>query len=148
MREIPFSTAISGSMLPWKLAMWGSHRDARLLERMAKRFSAFAQFAKKNGIIAHQGLELRDRPSNEDNIGKTVDFLPDLVDKKQIDFTKLRNCGRIFAFPETALVPIPHNRTYFRKGRGDRTRRGSPAVQAGGHVLRRVTMSEHGEAIR
>lgn len=118
MRDIPFSEAASGSMLPWKLAMWGSHRDARLLERMTDRFSVFEQFAEKNGIIAHEGFPLRDRPTNEDDIGKTVDFLPDLVGKKQVDFTKLRGCGRIFTFPEKALVPIPKDRAYVRKGRG------------------------------
>ena len=117
MREIPFSEAVSGSMLPWKLAMWGSHRDARLLERMAKRFPAFEKFAKKNEIIAHQGLELRKRPAGDD-IAKKVDFLPELAGKQRADFTKLRNCGRIFTFPEKARVRIPRERAYVRKGRG------------------------------
>jgi len=113
MREIPFPEAVSGSMLPWKLAMWGSHRDGRLLERMAKRFPAFAQFASEYGLKMHQGFELRKRPSGEP-ARKGLEFLPDLVGRKRVHFEKLRGCGRIFTFPEEAVSCITENQAYLR----------------------------------
>ena len=43
-REIPWRDAVSGEALPWKLAMWGSHRDRRLLESLADSFPSSRTF--------------------------------------------------------------------------------------------------------
>ena len=35
-REVDIADAVRGDALTWKLAMWGSHRDRRLLESVAE----------------------------------------------------------------------------------------------------------------
>ena len=38
LREVGIAEAIRGDALTWKLAMWGSYRDRRLLESIEARF--------------------------------------------------------------------------------------------------------------
>jgi hypothetical protein len=59
MQEVPTYKAVTGDMLPWKLAMWGCFRDGKLLDRTAQKFPAFRDFAKSHELVAHQGFELR-----------------------------------------------------------------------------------------
>lgn len=113
MRELSTTSVATGSFLPWKEAMWGSFRDGKLLHRIAKRFPQLADFAREHGLLIHEGFQLRKSESGE----KTTP-IPELAGQAQVDFSKLKGCGRIFAFPEYALSKIPHAMANVREGRG------------------------------
>ena len=108
-QEVPVVKAATGDMLPWKLAMWGSFRDGKLLERVGRKSPSFHKFAESHEISAHQGLELRARPSQE-----PLKSLPELEGGRRVDFSKLRGVGRIFDFPDAALERITKEYSYIR----------------------------------
>jgi len=109
--EISFSVAATGNMEPWKLAMWGTFRDRKLLQRVEKRFPVLTDFLKSHGLTKpRKGFELR-APENSE---ETLESMPDLAGKMKIDFSKLKNCGRIYDFPENAISTIPTHRAHLR----------------------------------
>lgn len=112
-RRISVDDVASGNTLPWKLALWGSHRDGRLLDSLQARFESLGDFISSRGLIATQGLELRERRANED-----VEAVPELAGKPELDMDGLRRSGRIHSFPKEVLRPIEPNRAYVRRGRG------------------------------
>ena len=115
-QEVPMDKAITGEMLPWKLAMWSCFRDGKLLEKVARKFPAFHDFAKSHGFIAHEGFQLRQRSAQS---REPLEAKHDLEGKKRVDFTKLKGYRRIFVFPESAITIIPEELTYVRKGRAE-----------------------------
>jgi hypothetical protein len=112
-REISHIDASSGSNLPWKLAMWGSVRDKRLLNSLQKRYPSFSEFKAQHRLIIHQGIVLRTKYAKE-----PVEPLAEIEGKPELDMSVLSKCGRIFAFPKEALKPVEASRAYVRKGRG------------------------------
>ena len=54
-----------GSGLPWKLAMWGTPWDERLVRRLEKKWDVFGKLEDDKIIFATQGLELRGEPDEE-----------------------------------------------------------------------------------
>ena len=115
-QEVPAYKAMTGDMLPWKLAMWGCFRDGKLLERVARKFPAFRDFSRSHGISAHQGFELRAKSAQS---REPLEARPDLEGKKRVDFKRLRECGRLFVFPEEVIETISAEYTYVRKGRAE-----------------------------
>ena len=113
-REIEQASAIQGDSLTWKIAMWGTSRDKKLLERVRFRNDSFEGFAKTNNLIAHEGFRLQ-------TLGKTYSRplieVPELLGKLRVIPSKLRNMKELFAFPEAALEQIPAEECYVPKGR-------------------------------
>ena len=115
-QEVPIIKAATGEMLPWKLAMWGCFRDGRLLERIARQFPAFQDFATPHHIVAHQGFELRE---NSAQSREPLEAKPELAGKKRVVPTKLKGFIRHFVLPAFAIDVIPEKLTYVRKGRSE-----------------------------
>ncbi len=113
MREIPSSRAMEGDAYVWKEAMWGSHRDGKLLQRLNRQFPSLEDFAVEHGLSIHEGFQLRKSSGQE-----AVEYVPELEGKLQVDFSGLKNCGAIFSFPEHVLSEIPAEKTYVRKRGG------------------------------
>jgi hypothetical protein len=120
-REVPVAKAASGDHLVWKLAMWGSELDAKLLEAVAGRFDSLDVLCKRLQIDMHQGLELRERPETTDPETAAgtegIVHVKELIDKHEIVTNKLKYCGRIYSFPAEALKRIHKARANVRKGR-------------------------------
>ena len=110
-QEVPVDRAATGARLPWKIAMWGSFRDSKLLERIKRRFPVFSDFAEAYDLCAHQGPELREESTRPQ---EPLEARPELEDKKRVDFKKLRGRGRIFTFPEIAVDTIPKEKCNIR----------------------------------
>ncbi len=108
-REVGIAEAIRGDALTWKLAMWGSYRDRRLLEAVARRFPSLDKEQPARQLTILQGLELRDRAENEKKI-----LVEELIDKDELVTDALRSYGRIFRFPKSALQAVTANRAYVR----------------------------------
>lgn len=111
LRELRTVAVADGDFRPWKEAMWGSYRDTKLLARIARRFSSLEELAVTWDLHVHQGFELR-KSSGE------TEPMPELAGHTQVDFSKLKNCGRLFTFPPGALSTIPAELANVRKGRG------------------------------
>jgi hypothetical protein len=110
-QEVPIYKAVTGEMLPWKLAMWGCFRDGKLLEKVVRKFPTFHDFAKTHGLVTHQGFELRKQSVQSQEL---LEAKHDLEGKKRVDFTKLKGYGRIFVFPASAVDVIPEEKRYIR----------------------------------
>jgi hypothetical protein len=95
--------------------MWGTFRDSKLLRRVTKRFPSMVGFLSDYNLTQpHEGLQLRDATKSSESI----EPIPELVGKIRINFSKLKGCGRIFAFPKAAISSIPASEANVRKGRG------------------------------
>ncbi|NOQ20938.1 MAG: N-6 DNA methylase, partial [Desulfobacterales bacterium] len=112
-REISKMEAATGSSRPWKLAMWGSVRDKFLLNSLEKRYDNLLVFAEAHGLVIHEGLQLRSQDANE-----PVELIREVIGKNKLDMSSLRECGRIFSFPEDALKPVEDSEAYVRKRGG------------------------------
>ena len=108
-REVDITDAITGDALPWKLAMWGSHRDRRLLESVCSRFESLATIASEHGLAIHSGFEPR----------RSGTFIRELLGKKWIRKNALRGFGRLFAFPHSVFERFPRQLAHARPGRDD-----------------------------
>lgn len=62
-REIEQSEAARGDGLTWKVAMWGTFRDQKLLSKLKRRHLSFDAFCTEHQLVVSQGLELRDDPT-------------------------------------------------------------------------------------
>ena len=122
-REVPVSVAASGDPMVWKLAMWGSYLDSKLLASAARKSETFSMICERLKIKIHEGVQLRVTPApsadNRVRITETITHVKELEDKHEIITAKLRGCGRIYAFPQSALATIPKARANVREGRGE-----------------------------
>ena len=112
-REIPLSRAATGDPLPWKIAMWGSTRDHQLIHYVRSQFDSIGSLERQQILVVHEGPQLRGK-----DVAEAVDALPEVVGKKTIKVEALRGRGRLFSFPDEALMTIDENHAYVRKGRG------------------------------
>lgn len=134
-RSMTQREAASGSGLPWKLAMWGSPWDERLLRRLEKKWPSLekleAKWDRKLGtfvsndpsqiIGVSQGLELREKPEiadvkdgNEDAEPKTV---KDASGAKMLSMDQMERMRNVFAFPANATPELEKRDWYGRGGR-------------------------------
>lgn len=116
LREIDHASATRGDSLSWKLAMWGTSRDRRLLERLDVRFKdEKVESLKQFGIQEpHEGLQLRTKAAAAT---EEIEHHPVLIGKTKLHFEKLRGVGRMFAFPPSIVDQIGEDECYTRKGR-------------------------------
>ncbi|MCA9038391.1 MAG: SAM-dependent DNA methyltransferase, partial [Planctomycetaceae bacterium] len=115
LREIRQDDATTGDSLTWKLAMWGTSRDRKLLEKLDSRFKGQSLLDLGHLGIGEpaQGLELRTSESREE-----LEHHPELIGKKRLLIDKLRGAGRIFEFPDNAIGEITAEECYVRKRGG------------------------------
>lgn len=116
-RDVQSSTAKDGSSVHWKLAMWGSSRDAKLLDRATRKIPQFSEWRKDAGVIAHQGFELR---TLKTAAADQLERMDELVGKKKVLFKKLERkpIGRTFTLPIWAYGEISDDEAYLRKRGG------------------------------
>lgn len=98
----------------WKIAMWGSHRDRKLLSRIRNIFPSLYDFSSIYQMEIHEGFQLRNSVSSE-----SIEEASFLIGKKELDMEKLRGVQHIFSFSSTVLKIIDSTKAYVRKGRGD-----------------------------
>jgi hypothetical protein len=123
-RSIPAAEAARGDQLTWKVAMWGSQRDRRLLASLAGKFPTLNHFAKTHHLTVSVGVQLR-------SAGEGNELVEEFIGKNVLNTEALRNLGIIFSFPETAFNTIPRARAYLRTRGG----RGGVAVAHPPHVI-------------
>lgn len=144
MQWISQSDALKGDTATWKLALWGTMRDARALDRVRYLFPlTLTKFCKNKGWgekMPRQGAELRSHTHGEngtycDKLSCRVTSLADsenedaieviycaeLKDKQRFDtdvFNQLVKGGLHFSIPSNALPRILAEECYVRKRGG------------------------------
>jgi len=116
LRIIDRSTAARGDGLTWKLAMWGSPRDQRILERVMRGFPLFSDFRRTHNLLAHEGFQLRGPHQKE--LKDPVEFVAELLGKRFLKMSQLERRGRVYSFPASALGTITMDNAYARKRGG------------------------------
>ena len=112
--------AAKGETSVWKLALWGTSRDARALGQIRQLYPlTLTGFCEKRGWgkkMPRQGAELRHRDNKEE-----VVYCDELKDKNRFDtdkFNKRIKSGLHFSLPSKVLVPIPDESCYVRERGG------------------------------
>ncbi|MBV5273964.1 MAG: N-6 DNA methylase, partial [Lamprocystis purpurea] len=113
LRRVERVKAAQGDGLTWKLAMWGSRQDRRVLERFGRRAPTFRQFAAAHGLVAHQGVQSRKVDADE-----PVEFVQELVGKRRVLMKPLERRGRLYSFPESAIEILTEDNAFVRKRSG------------------------------
>jgi hypothetical protein len=113
-RRVSTESLLNGSGRPWKLALWGSHLDAKLLEKLRRRLPTLGQLERDNLLLLSEGVQLRPRARKG---GEPVTAVPELEDKPLLDVKALERLRHLFAFPSSAFSPVPGDRCFVRRGR-------------------------------
>ncbi|MHC5537660.1 HsdM family class I SAM-dependent methyltransferase, partial [Singulisphaera rosea] len=106
-RRVGAADSALGDLLTWKVAMWGSPRDERLIRSVRKRFPALSTL-RDSGVEIQEGVQLRAKGT------KDTELVEDLIDKNVLQMDPLRGKGRIFAFPKEAIGRIDRDNAYLR----------------------------------
>jgi hypothetical protein len=116
-REIPYREIVSGAALPWKIAMWGSDLDRRLLAKVSRGFRTLADLEAAGQIVLSEGPQLR--TTAEGARGQT-EHHPELAGLKTVDVRQLKNARYLLRFPKSSVVRIPPDGTHVSKRAGFR----------------------------
>lgn len=112
LRRVRKNEALRGEALTWKLALWGTPKDARLLESVSARFPTLAQFAQMHELAMHEGVQIRCQND------KDIVPVPELVGKKRLLIRRLPKETRLYAFPPEAFESISKKEGYVRRRAG------------------------------
>ena len=114
-REIPLCDVKCGSSAPWKIAMWGTHRDKLLINGIRKRWPVeLSDYIEENELTVSQGLEWRDEVPESD----PVELANEIRGKYILRMAKLKGVSDTHSFGQDVLETIPKgNDIYVRKGR-------------------------------
>lgn len=115
-RDLSYREALTGHLLPWKAAAWGSRWDTRLLRNIERSgFPSLGDLAAEGAIVLSQGLELRRMP--EDEVHEPLEHRPEVSGKPRLNSAALKRKRFLFSIPPEAIDPVPDDETYVRKGR-------------------------------
>lgn len=111
-RTLRAAEIVSGEALPWKIAMWGSGVDTRLLQRVRRRLITIGSLEEQKILVVAQGLELRSPDSSE-----PIELHAELVGRDLLNVKKLRKRENLFRFPQASLSKVSAAKSAVRKGR-------------------------------
>lgn len=108
LQELNSRDVRDGSHLHWKVAMWGSQRDMKLIKKLQVKklkrgFWDFREFCATHGLVVHEGFQLR----NGKESSEKQEYLPELIGENILDIKKLRCIDRVFKFPAYSISNIP-----------------------------------------
>jgi hypothetical protein len=112
-RSLELRDVATGSGLPWKLAMWGTPWDERLIKRMEQKWDSLGKLEAERLIIASQGLEVR-----ESGVGEKVEAVDEIRGKLYLNVDATKRLRDVFSFPKPALPRFESNVSFYaRAGR-------------------------------
>ena len=93
-----------GEALTWKLALWGTYRDKKALQRLRRLFPATLENHRKaKGWYLHEGIALREGQISDENSKYPLKPMPGLKGRKFFDAAAMTRSGNRFFIPEEAL---------------------------------------------
>lgn len=119
-QRVSQTDAATGETSVWKLALWGTARDARTLNQIRRLYPlTLADFCERRGWgrkMPREGVQLRYQGGDEE-----VVYCEELKGQKCFDtkrFNQIVGTGLHFSVPSDVLLPIPDERCYVRKHGG------------------------------
>ena len=128
-QPISQSDAVTGETSVWKLALWGTPRDGRSLDRIRELYPlSLTRFCEKHDWgkkMPRQGAELRNRSKvkrdDENKPKETLVYCKELEGEKRFNlenFNQLVKGGLHFSFPAQSLTDISKDECYVRERGG------------------------------
>ena len=113
-RSLELREVATGSGLPWKLAMWGTPWDERLIKRMEHKWESLGALEAKHLLIAAEGLQVRENSAG----GEKVEPVDEIRGKFYLNVEATKRLRDVFSFPKPALPRFESNTRFFaRAGR-------------------------------
>lgn len=114
-KEIPLRDVEGGSSTPWKIGMWGTHRDKLLISSIRKRHRVeLIDYLEQNGLPISQGLEWRESVPESD----PVEVANEIRGKWVLQMDKLKGVRDVHSFSPDVLESISKSKNlYVREGR-------------------------------
>lgn len=113
-RTLELGEVADGSGLPWKLAMWGTPWDERLVRRLEKKWDVFGKLEDDKIIFAAEGLQLREK---SDSVQEKLEEVDEICGQFCLDVDALKKQRDIFSFPKNALTRLDNSKKFARAGR-------------------------------
>jgi hypothetical protein len=119
--EISREKVKDGSSSPWKIAMWGTHRDNSFLANILKRYPNLLAYTNRYKLDMHQGPEFRTLPVDTDikilkEFYENHEYCSEYIGKYYIDIENVpENC---FSIPDAACHKFKEHEVYLRKRGG------------------------------
>jgi type I restriction-modification system DNA methylase subunit len=117
-KEFHVKEVMSGSSVPWKVAMWGTHRDRLLLASLAnKQMLSLETAVEQKGLKLSEGLQLRFAELKDSKTEK-LELCNEVQGKYRLLMNNLKGSGCIHSFSRNALEKLPKDKDiYAREGR-------------------------------
>lgn len=110
--------AETGEAIVWKLALWGSYRDKRAIQRLRRLFSInFGELIEEKGWSLHQGLPLKDSSIWYSKDRNKVEPAPYLQGQKYLDANLMVRSKLRFSIHDEVLEIITPQKCFIAKGR-------------------------------
>src|SRR6185437_13661933 len=108
LREVEYRAVANGDQLPWKIAMWGSLIDTKVMRGVEKRFRTLGELETAQEIEISEGMQLRSRgtPGTAQH--------DELAGKVTLNVKPLKRRRFLFRFPPASLTEINANETSVR----------------------------------
>lgn len=105
----------AGEALPWKIAMWGSPADAKVIRSTARSFKTISALEDSGAITISEGPAFvkADAATPENSVRR-----PELVGRKVLIVDPLKNRRFLFQFPTAAIEELPDGGEFVSKRAG------------------------------
>src|SRR5205823_214281 len=108
LKEISYPNVLRGEPLPWKIAMWGSAADTKVLRSVERKFRTVQDLENAQELALSQGPELRDSAGEK---GST-EFYPELVGKATVDIGRLKRRRYLLRFPQNSTRYLTNSQVF------------------------------------
>jgi len=111
--------AESGEAVPWKLALWGNHRDSKAINRIKRLFKGnLFELTQSRGWNFNLGLQLKDISVLGEARSNEVEPAPYLQNGKYFDVNIMNRLKHRFSIPEEVLITISSEKSFIRRRGG------------------------------
>jgi hypothetical protein len=112
--EIAYANVLGGEPLPWKVAMWGSAVDAKVLQGVERNFRTIRDLEDAQQLTLSQGPEFR-KSAGEDG---STEFHPELIGRAIIDVDRLKRRRYLIRFPQGSIRRLADSEVFLSKRAG------------------------------
>ena len=113
-QEVAYSKVLGGDPLPWKLAMWGSALDAKVLQAVKRNFRTVGDIETAERLALSQGPELRDSAGEKDE----NEHHPELIGEAALDLGPLKRRRYLVRFPKESIRLLKDSEVFLNKRAG------------------------------
>jgi len=114
LQEVPYADVLAGESLPWKIAMWGSPIDAKVLKIVERNFRTVGELETAGQLTISEGPQLRDSVGEKNS----NEFHPELIGKATIDLDPLKLRRYLMRFPQNSIRLLTSSEVFVNKRAG------------------------------